>query len=139
MYKFFLISTDDNVTELLPVNPETISITCGINNETYSLLDMGEITTPGNRLCKTISFSSWLPATVNTRDYVLRWNKYIDEKRVLRLLILGNTFDKVFGVSWNRPVVFEKLTLSEKGGEPGVVFFDMIFKEYRTFSLKVIS
>ncbi len=139
MYKFFLMTPDGSQIESLPVNPETLEITWGADHEKYSLLDLGEVVSPGPSQCKTVSFSSWLPHSVNPRSTVLRWNKYMAEKKVLRLLIFGSLPQNWPWIDWNIPVIFEKITLREKGGEPGVIFFDLVFKEYRTFSLKVMT
>ncbi|MDO4541307.1 MAG: hypothetical protein Q4C00_00565 [Bacillota bacterium] len=139
MYKFYLITADGREAESLPVNPETLEITWGADNEKYSLLKTGELVLPGHSRCKTISFSSWLPYSAAPRETILRWNEYIQTKRVLRLLIMGKPPQGYLGIDWNIPVIFEKITVREEGGEPGVLFFDLSFKEYRTFSLKVIS
>ena len=61
------------------------------------------------------------------------------EKRVMRLVIWGAAPLGNLLIDWNIPVLFEKITVKEKGGEPGVIFFDLVFKEYRSFSLKVIT
>lgn len=135
----FLLTADGKEAEHLPVNPEALEISWGADHEKYSLLNMGQVVSPGHSQCKTISFSVWVPYSAKPQSTLQRWNGYMKNRRVLRLLIIGQAPESFIGIDYNMPVIFEKITVREKGGEPGALFFDLVFKEYRPFSLKVIS
>lgn len=139
MHKIFLLTADGKEGEHLSINPETLEISWGADHEKYSLLDIGEVVSPGHSQCRTISFSVWLPYYVKPHSTLQRWSGYMKNKRVLRLVVMGKAPENFLGIDFNVPVIFEKITVREKGGEPGALFLDLVFKEYRTFSLKVIS
>lgn len=139
MYQVLLKSEGESDGIYLPVNPESLEVTMGAKNESFFLLAQGEAVNPATPLCRTITFSSFLPASANPYGIIEGWQRYLEQKKVLRLVVCGKEPWGSPRFELNLPVVTEKIKYAEKGGEPGVVFFTMTLREYRPFSLKVIS
>lgn len=139
LYRVLLKREGGSDGTYLPINPEALEISVGAKNESFFLLNQGETVNPGRAFCRSIAFSSLLPSAAAPYDVVAQWEQYIKDRTVLRLIIVG---DEPWGqprFELNVAVILEKIKYTEKGGEPGVLFFDMELKEYRFFSLRVIS
>ncbi|MEG0875215.1 MAG: hypothetical protein RSB05_01000 [Clostridiales bacterium] len=139
MYLFVLKDEKSGLTQTLPLNSDALKVSVGANHEQDYLISIGEIVNPGYAKCKTIAFSGWFPVTAQPRNIMDIWERHMKERKVLRLIIVGASLTGGDRFEINLPVVFDKLKFTEKGGEPGGIFYDVIFKEYRSFSLKVIK
>lgn len=140
MYLFALREdTGAKRTVVFPSNPEELEVSLGVQNETYNLMEMGEVALPGYAGLRRVHFSCYLPAVEVPRYFLNVLDSFSRSKTLLRFIVsrmdaLGsNLFDT------NIPVIIEKFTWREKGGEPGAFFVDLTLVEYRRFGLRVTS
>lgn len=141
IYQFW-ISTNDNKERLrLPVNPPTIDISNGSNNESIEISNLGEVTVIQDSMAKQFDFSSFFPAhTIPLAEYsnipkpwdaVKKIEKWKNSKEPLRLLITGTKI--------NVPVSVESFDYGEEGGAVGDIQFDISLKEFNFVSPRTIK
>ena len=137
MYHITLKNSATKSWLLFPNNPEKIEITLGVDHKVYDLMSQGETVVPGCRQGKRISFSSTYPkSNTNIRPWL---ENAIETKEVLHLTIGGTSLDRSYTFGESLDVVIDSFRYWEKGGEPNVVFFELVFREYRPFSLKAVT
>lgn len=125
----------------LPVNPSEITVTMSGETTTYNLINKGEVIIPRNTKLRTVEFSSFFPrnsymsGTVGDswykpEGYVKFFNSLLEEKIVFRLVI--NRWDvneEMFDTSFD--AVLTGFTITDKGGEPGDIYYSLSVSEYR--------
>lgn len=154
-------SLDSQLIEL-PVNPQEVSITYPGNPTNYDVEGIGDIIIPRIPKLATVTFESFFPREaiyttgINSDSwYPPEW--YVNFFRGLQtsrepfeLTIIRGTDiyyegDSVFPTHQNFfDTVFEKavlldLSISDKGGEPGDIYYNMSISEYRDASPKTLA
>lgn len=137
--------TYNNFAERLvfPVNPAKLQISDGGTgfNE-FDVVKGGETITTGNRRLYRVAFSSFFPRDYNAGyceypDIPSPWeavaaiNRWRESGLPLRLLITETNI--------NIPVVIYEFKYEERGGEPGDVYFDISFKQYRFVTIREMA
>lgn len=147
----------------LPVNPAEVTITYPANPTNYDVEGVGDIIVPRIPKLATVTFDSFFPrekifitATNNEKWYSPEW--YVSFFRNLQksrqefeLTIVRGTdsvfenvertvqtetkfFDTVFDKA-----VFLDFSITDKGGEPGDIYYSMTISEYRDASPKTLA
>ncbi len=127
---------------VIPINPQEIEIDHPTDNDTYKVLSLGEIMIPGKPGLRKISFSSF-PKTEDLEEqrFKLKPKIYVhaiklaqSKKRVCRLIITrAGTF------STNMQCLITDFKTMDKGGEPGDVYYEIEFTEYRYYAPEIIK
>lgn len=123
---------------VFPVNPEKIEIECEANNQSYDLLNVGEVVVPGPKGLRTFSFSSYFPYHKRPQDYIDQIEALMRDKEVVRLLITRRDMSGEHLWDSNCKAVIDSFKYEEVGGEVGTVFFEIELTEYRDFTVRVI-
>ncbi|WP_066505554.1 LysM peptidoglycan-binding domain-containing protein [Abyssisolibacter fermentans] len=133
-----------DATEIkIPVLPEEIEISSKSNNETTHVLGIGEISQIKDTKLLEISFSSFFPASpapyVVEKRNLQKPSYYIDfiekirsDKKPVELSISG-----MYDI--DIPATIEKFDRSEKGGQPGDIYYNISFKEYKDYKVKEVD
>lgn len=143
MYDFYIDKT------ILPVAPESVSISCENMNNTYDLVNGGQINILKEEGLKTISFecllpSHWYPFSTYKRGYQppIHYLEIFDElkksKKIFQLIINrrdGLTFS-LFDT--NLSVSLEEYTVNEEAEEGTDVKVSLTFKEYNLKPTKTL-
>jgi nucleoid-associated protein YgaU len=141
IYQFW-ISTNDNKERLrLPVNPPSIDISNGSNNESVDISNLGEVTVLQDGPAKQFQFSSFFPAHASPFleygdppkpwDAVKKLEKWKKDKVPLRLLVTKTNI--------NVPVSIDNFDYGEDGGAVGDIRFDISLKEYKFVAPRTIK
>ena len=120
----------------LPVNPESIKIQQNGNNQSVTIVDLGEVTLMQEPKAAVISFSSFFPLSyfpgcnvqkpllphyyINT---IINWQK---EKLPVRLYITK------CDIVWY--VTIESFSYSQRGGDVGSYDYSVSMKQYKNVS-----
>lgn len=140
----FWLSFNNGAERLrLPVNPETISVSSPFGHEDVNIAQLGEYTVIGERGLKEFSFSSFFPRDYNPTyceynnfpapwtivDTLERWR---DSRKPMRLVVTGSPI--------NYPVTIRSFSYEpDRAGNPGDIYFDLSFKEFRFIDLSAPS
>lgn len=131
----------DNLT--IPVNPTEAVISGGGNTFTdMQVIKGGERTIIGNSTLRNISFSSFFPRDYDSSycnyknipkpwDAVKKINKWRYSGKPVKLLITD--------MDINMYATIRKFDCREKGGEPGDIYYDIEFKEYKFIKIREIG
>lgn len=133
----------NNTTARIPVLPEEIEIKSGSNNDTTNVLGVGEINLIKDMKLTEISFKSFFPNSMGPYVVVKQdlpkpsfYTDFINQirldKKPVRLVLTG--FYDI-----NMLVTIEKFSTTEKGGEPGDIYYDISFKEYKEYMSKELN
>lgn len=127
---------------ILPVNPSELVISGGGTSFSDSqVIKGGERTIIGNSMLKSVAFSSFFPRDYDS-SYCIRknipapWeavdkiNKWRDSGKPVKLLITETDI--------NMYATIRKFDYREKGGEPGDVYFDIEFKEFKFIKIREV-
>lgn len=119
----------------LPVNPSEFSVNSPFGISKVNVASLGEVTIPGERGLKSVSFESFFPRDynsayceysdfMNARSWVLQIETWRDTRKSIRLLITGTNV--------SMPVLIESFEIQpERAGHVGDIFYSMSFVEYR--------
>ncbi|MDE6021205.1 MAG: LysM peptidoglycan-binding domain-containing protein [Ruminococcus sp.] len=140
-YQFWLSANGEKKKLQLPVNPESISIKRGSDNDKVSITGLGEITIIQSRCAVEFSFSSFFPAT------------YFPGAKLREITPPLKIIKKI--IEWqesNKPIHFivtqcgidlycsiESFNYSEKGGDVGTYEYSLSLKEYREITVRQIN
>lgn len=127
---------------ILPVNPSELVISGG--GTTFSdsqVIKGGERTIIGNSMLQGVAFSSFFPRDYDSsycvkKDIPDPWeavdkiNKWRESGKPVKLLITGTDI--------NMYATIRKFDYKEKGGEPGDVYFDIEFKEFKFIKIREV-
>lgn len=128
----------------IPVNPQELEIQNPSDNQTYYVFGKGEIVVPRKPALRVISWESFFPSW-RTDPYVNReaqdpgdYEKYFREamaqRKKCRLII---TRDGLFDT--NIQCIVSNFTTTDRGGEPGDVYYSVELTEYRSYSAETVS
>lgn len=145
--EFWLSWDADKEKFRFPVLPESINITCGIDNESVNVSGLGEVTIIQDPGAKTFDWSCHFPATVHQgvaksirEDLSLLKTpqEYID------LLEKWRASKKPVMFTVNDPVInmycsINSFEYSEKGGDPGTFYYSIKLKEYREVTVRKLD
>lgn len=128
---------------ILPVNPEEIEIDHPTDNDTYRVLSLGEIMVPNKPGLQKVTFGAYFPAETDLQEqeggktpkaYVHAIKQAQIKKKVCRLIItragLYNT---------NILCLVTSFKTTDKGGEPGDIYYEIELTEYRNYSPEIIK
>lgn len=141
IYKISFENLKENL--ILPVNPpEPVISGGGVSFTDVVVIKGGERTVIGDEMLRTVSFSSFFP-----RDYdasycttenipkpweaVKQLNRWIRSGKPMKLLITETDI--------NMYATMRKFVYREKGGEPGDVYYDIEFKEFKFIKIREVS
>lgn len=127
----------------IPVNPEEIKISRPSNNKTYDVLDIGEIVVPMAPGLQEVSWESFFPSnfddpytsgTTAPGSIVKALDRAKKNKTVGRLIITrSGLYDT------NLRCIIEDFETTDKGGEPGDMYYSITLKEYRDYSPQTVT
>lgn len=127
----------------LPVNPEEIEIEQAANYETYDVLGIGEVLANKRAKLKVISWESFFPAHSDTfvnssaKDpeyYIKKIESALKQRTIGRIIISrGGSYDT------NMRCIITDFITTDKGGEPGDIYYEISFMQYRDYAPKTIS
>lgn len=127
---------------ILPVNPSEPVISGGGTNFTdIQVIKGGERTIIGNSMLQVVSFSSFFPRDYDSSyctredipdpwEAVKKIEKWRESGKPVKLLITQT------GV--NMYATIRKFDYREKGGEPGDVYYDIEFKEFKFIKIREV-
>lgn len=149
----------------LPVNPQEVSITYPGNPSSYDVEGIGEIIIPRLTKLATVSFESFFPreklyqTVINSESwhtpewYVSFFRNIQKSRKPFELTIVRggdviNEYDgngkfttsetHYFDTVFDKAVLLD-ITVSDHGGEPGDVYYNMSISEYRDASPKTLA
>ena len=127
----------------IPVNPSEISITHGTVDKTEQVAGVGEILIPQKPGLMTATWNSFFPSysgdpyvtgTANPLKIVKALEKAWKKRQSCRLVITrSNGFDT------NLKCRISDFKYTDKGGEPGDLYYEITLKEYRSYGVSQMS
>lgn len=128
----------------IPVNPEEIEDSIENNDKTYTVLGVGQIAVLKKPKLREISWKSFFPAVKDDpwvtnkarspETYVEALQEAMEEQDTGRLIISrSGLFDT------NLRCSVAEFTITDKGGEPGDIYYEVKFREYRDYSPQTVS
>lgn len=140
MYRLYLKQEGTQI--LLPVTPSQIETTTGNRNKTVYILNFGEMNLPKKPALQEIRFTLLLPRRqypfVQTEDGFHEPEYYLNffreckaAAKPVQMILFRRLADGTQLFCGNTEVLPETYTVTEKGGEQGDFWVDMVWKEYR--------
>lgn len=143
MYKMYLGINDGEEGFILPVLPEEIEINEDGDNETFNVINLGEVNTINKPKLSKISFESYFPLNrgpyVSSEElfspsfYINKIREWRDKKQKIRFIFTGGS-----PLELNDLFIIESFKLSEKGGEVGYIYYSIELKRYRSYAAKKV-
>jgi len=143
MYKMYLGINDGEEGFILPVLPEKIEINEDGDNETFNVINLGEVNTINKPKLSEISFESYFPLNrgpyVNSEElfspsfYINKIREWRDKKQKVRFIFTGGS-----PLELNDLFIIEGFKLSEKGGEVGDIYYSIELKRYKPYAAKKV-
>lgn len=143
MYKMYLGINDGEEGFILPVLPEKIEINEDGDNETFNVINLGEINTINKPKLSEISFESYFPLNrgpyVSSEElfspsfYISKIREWRDKKQKIRFIFTGGS-----PLELNDLFIIEGFKLSEKGGEVGDIYYSIELKRYKPYAAKKV-
>ena len=140
----FWLSWNNGAERLqLPVNPEVIQVSTAREHTDVNVSELGEYTVINKRNLDELSFASFFP-----RDYNPVYCEYIDIPRPwVAVQTIERWWDSenpirltVTGTPLNKAVTIRRFTYNpEQAGNPGDIFFNISFKEYRFLTVEKLK
>lgn len=127
----------DNKEIQIPVLPSELTVELEGKNSKVEVLQLGEVNRLRKRGLKTISWDSFFPSymapyvvdfTGNALDIVMSIDKVMVEAKPIIFILLGNDLDI------NGWYSIESFSYSEKGGEPGDIYYTIKLTEWVDYS-----
>jgi hypothetical protein len=127
----------------LPVNPAEFTVTSPFGVHRISVAHLGEVTIPGERNLKDVSFETFFPRDynpnyceysgfMNPRKWVLQMETWRDTRESIRLLITGTNV--------SLPVLIETFDIKpERAGHVGDIYFSISCVEYKEPTVKKVE
>ncbi len=140
--QFWLSFNNGQERYQLPVNPATFSVDYGMGYEDYDVIDLGQITIPGNVQNMKVSFSSFFPREYNAAycahpnihkpwTMVNKIQEWRESKQPMRLHITGTPI--------NLACTLRTFSINEKAGAVGDLYYDMAFQQYTMIKFRTID
>ncbi len=143
MYKMYLGINDGEEGFILPVLPEKIEINEDGDNETFNVINLGEVNTINKPKLSEISFESYFPLNrgpyVSSEElfspsfYINKIREWRDKKQKIRFIFTGGS-----PLELNDLFIIESFKLSEKGGEVGDIYYSIELKRYIPYAAKKV-
>lgn len=138
----FTLEDPNNVSLWFPVNPSEVNIRRDKSFETISIIRGGELDVPQGVKVKEIAFSSFFPAVYDAsyckyqqlpdpQTAMNQLNTWMEGRDPLRLIITGTDVNVL--------VMLSAHNSSFKGGEPGDVYFDLIFRTWKDYKIRTLD
>lgn len=129
---------------VIPVNPEEISIKYPSDNKDYDVIGIGQVVVPRKPALKEISWESFFPASTSDPyvdadaydpdEYVDWFENAMKKNQKVRLII---TRDRLYDT--NIRCIVSDFETTDKGGEPGDMYYSVTLREYRDYSPETVS
>ena len=140
MYRFYL--KQGQTQFLFPVTPAKLEVKTDNQNETVSILNVGQVNILKGRGLEEIRFTALFPnrpyGFVQTQNqwkdpsyYIQILQTFQEAKLPVQLTVFRQIADGSLLFSDNREMALEQCTMTEKGGEQGDIWVDIVLKEYR--------
>lgn len=149
----------------LPVNPQDVTITYPGNPTNYDVEGVGEIIVPRIPKLATVTFESFFPRermyqslshleSWYTPEWYLNFFRNVQRKRQPFGLTISrgyddlNVYNEAGGFTTERTDYFDTvfdaavlldISITDKGGEPGDLYYNMTISEYRDASPKTLA
>lgn len=119
----------------LPVNPAEFTVTSPFGVHRINVAHLGEVSIPGERNLKDVTFESFFPREynpnyceyngfMNPRKWVLQMETWRDTRKSIRLLITGTNV--------SIPVLIEEFDIRpERAGHVGDIYYSMSCVQFR--------
>lgn len=127
----------------IPVNPEEIEISYPTDNQEFDVIGVGKVVVPRKPSLKEISWESWFPSSfsdpyIEGTDTPEEWHYFLTtamkNQVVIRCIISrSGLYDT------NISCVVEDFTTTDKGGEPGDMYYSLTLKEWKDYSPKTVQ
>ena len=157
MYTIRLETADNQL--IFPVNPQEISYSYPTENQRYNIIEIGEVISPQlPNLCE-ISWESYFPRVKDILnnlykdesqngeeplplreplEYVVQLFKYQYERQPVKLVIMRDVDGEPLpGIAMD--VVVDEFETTEKGGEPGDIYYKIKLAQYRAYAAKIMN
>lgn len=126
----------------LPVNPEEIQVTHPNVDKTADIAGVGEVLIPQKPGLKEVSFMSFLPGNSdpyvhdyrNPRSIAKAFEKAWKNRTRCRLII-----SRSMDYDTNMLCVVSDWKISDRGGEPDDLYYEVTFREYRPFGVSQMT
>lgn len=142
-YSIYIGLKDNSKVIELPVLPKELPISQAGSSTSYNIANYGEVIVANDRKLISLSFESFFPIRKSSfvlsktlmpaSYYVQSLLSWKDKKEILRVVIAGGS------LPINILAILEQFDVTEKGGQPGDIYYKISLKEYRDFSIKVID
>lgn len=127
-----------------PVNPEEINIKRDRAYETVNLLGIGEVDFMAGEKLKEISFSSFFPIELEGSYH--QWGEmgYLHPRKAMAFLTALTTrktpvWLKISDTGITALVTVTAHNSTIRGGEPGDVYFDIVFRTWRDAQVRTLT
>ena len=131
----FWLKDSEGLYLRLPVNPPDFTVTSPFGINRINVANLGEVTIPGERGLKEVSFESFFPRDYNPtyceyngfmkpRQWVSQIEKWRDRRKSVRLVITGTNV--------SIPILIESFEIKpERAGRVGDIYYSVSFVQYR--------
>lgn len=129
---------------ILPVNPEELTVKYPSDNKDYDVIGVGQVVVQRRPALKEVSWEGFFPADrdaayVNAsakapESYVDKIEKAMRRKKTVRLII---TRSRLYDT--NMRCIISDFSTTDKGGEPGDMYYSITLREYRDYSAETVS
>lgn len=127
----------------LPVNPEEIQVTHPYVDKTAEVAGVGEILIPQKPGLREVTFSSFLPGDDNdpyVHDYrsarsIAKALERAWKERTICRFIISRSID----YDTNMRCVITDWKISDRGGEPNDLYYEITFREYRSYGVSQMT
>lgn len=138
-YRVWFVTSNRKVS--LPVNPNEITVQYEGDSTTYNVIGIGDVVIPRTPKLTQISFESFFPRLgeytyTNETDYP-EPAEYVDFFRTLQndktvfKLVITRTDNNEITFDTNFYAVMNNFQITDKGGEPGDVYYSLSVSEWR--------
>ena len=127
----------------IPINPEEVQVSHGEVDKTAEIAGVGEVLIPQKPGLKEVSFSSFFPglrgdpythnfrnATSIAKAFERAWK---NRTRCRLIISRSNGYDT------NLSCVISDWKISDRGGEPDDLYYEVTFREYRAFGVSQMT
>lgn len=127
----------------LPVNPEELQVTHSNTDKTAEIAGLGEVLIPQKPALREISFSSFLPGyrsdpwvhgSASARSLAKALERAWKGRTKCRLII-----SRSIDYDTNMQCVVSDLKFSDRGGEPDDLYYEVTFREYRSYGVSQMT
>lgn len=127
----------------LPVNPEELQVTHPSTDKTAEIAGLGEVLIPQKPALREISFSSFLPGyrsdpwvhgSASARSLAKALERAWKGRTKCRLII-----SRSIDYDTNMQCLISDLKFSDRGGEPDDLYYEVTFREYRSYGVSQMT